>query len=154
MSAQQISRRSTEHGTFVIERAFATPAPRVFAAWTSAEAKSKWFGPPSQEAFELDFQIGGRERFVAGGPEGARYAYDARYQDIVADQRIVYTYEMYRDEERISVSVATVEFEPAAEGTRLTLTEQGVFLDGHDTVAQREHGTRELIEGLAKAVSG
>jgi hypothetical protein len=52
--------------------------------------------------------------------------------------------------------VATVEFEfePAAEGTRLTLTEQGVFLDGHDTVAQREHGTRELIEGLAKAVSG
>jgi uncharacterized protein YndB with AHSA1/START domain len=154
MSAQQMSRRSTEHGTFVIERAFATRARQVFAAWTSVEAKSKWFGPPSQDGFELDFQIGGRERFAAGGPEGARYTYDALYQDIVQDQRIVYTYEMYRDEERISVSVATVEFEEAAEGTRLTLTEQGVFLDGHDTVAQREHGTRELIEGLAKAVSG
>jgi uncharacterized protein YndB with AHSA1/START domain len=154
MSAQQMSRRSTEHGTFVIERTFQTPAPRVFAAWTSVQAKSKWFGPPSPEDYELDFEIGGRERFAAGGPDGARYVYEAVYRDLVRDERIVYTYEMYRDEERISVSVATVEFEAVGEGTRLTLTEQGVFLDGHDTVAQREHGTRELIEGLAKAVSG
>ncbi|MCW3034495.1 MAG: hypothetical protein QOK19_692 [Solirubrobacteraceae bacterium] len=146
--------RSTEHGTLVIERSFPTPAPRVFAAWTSVEAKSKWFGPRTQEGFELDFQIGGRERFVAEGPDGERYTYVALYHDIVKDERIVYTYEMYLGEERISVSVATVELAPAGEGTQLTLTEQGVFLDGHDTAAQREHGTRDLIEHLAEAVSG
>ena len=63
-------------------------------------------------------------------------------------QRIVYTYDMHRDEARISVSVATVEIEKLGAGTRLTLTEQGVFLDGLDTPAEREHGTGALMDSL------
>jgi uncharacterized protein YndB with AHSA1/START domain len=51
---------------------------------------------------------------------------------------------------RISASLATLEFEPAGAGTRLTYTEQGAFLDGHDNAAQRESGCRELLEALAK----
>ncbi|WP_397312541.1 hypothetical protein [Paenibacillus elgii] len=27
-------------------------------------------------------------------------------------------------------------------------TEQGVFLNGHDTPAQREHGTKEMLDKL------
>ncbi|WP_411828326.1 SRPBCC family protein [Paenibacillus elgii] len=27
-------------------------------------------------------------------------------------------------------------------------TEQGVFLDGHDTTARREHGTKEMLDKL------
>ena len=50
---------------------------------------------------------------------------------------------------RLSVSVATVEFLSRGAMSRLVVTEQGVFLDGHDTVAQREHGTRALLESLA-----
>ncbi len=50
--------------------------------------------------------------------------------------------------QRISVSLATVEFDPAGAGTRLTYTEQGAFLDGGDTGAIREHGTRELLDQL------
>ncbi len=137
----------------MIERSFPAAPARVFAAWSSAAAKSKWFGPPrSAGEVELDFQIGGRERFVAEGPDGRSYTYSAIYQDIVPEQRIVYTYEMYLDQDRISVSVATIELVPADQGTTLTVTEQGVFLDGLDTIAQREHGTRVLIEQLAEAV--
>jgi len=76
------------------------------------------------------------------------YTYDSEFRDIVPDQRIVYTYEMHAGEDRISVSVATVEFLPDGGSTRLVLTEQGVFLDGHDTSAQREVGTRSLLESL------
>jgi hypothetical protein len=50
---------------------------------------------------------------------------------------------------RISASLATMEFKPAGSGTRLVFTEQGAFLDGHDNVTQREKGTRELLEALA-----
>ena len=50
---------------------------------------------------------------------------------------------------RISASVATVELTPDSRGTRMVYTEQGAFLDGHDTPAQREHGTRELLDNLA-----
>jgi uncharacterized protein YndB with AHSA1/START domain len=146
---------STEHATFVIERSYDADPVRVFAAWASLEAKRAWFGPPDHGAdtHELDFRIGGRETFAVTVDEvGTRYSYDALYQDIVDGERIVYTYEMHRNEDRISVSVATVEMRAAEGGTALKLTEQGVFLDGHDTVAQREHGTRELMEALAKAL--
>jgi hypothetical protein len=45
--------------------------------------------------------------------------------------------------------VATVQFrsEPAA-GTRLVFTEQGAFLDGHETPGQREHGMGSLLDAL------
>jgi hypothetical protein len=55
---------------------------------------------------------------------------------------------MQLDETRISVSLATVEFKLAGGGTQLIVTEQGAYLDGHDTPAQREHGTGELLDAL------
>ena len=149
-----MSTRSTEHATFVIERSFPAEPSRVFAAWATPEAKARWFGPDwdGGPKLEMDFQVGGRERFEATTPDGTTYTYIAVYKDIVAGERIVYTYEMYIGEERMSVSVATIELTPSGTGTDLTMTEQGVFLDGHDTVAAREHGTRELIEKLAATV--
>jgi hypothetical protein len=42
-----------------------------------------------------------------------------------------------------------VVFEAAGGGTKLTITEQGVFLDDLDTPAAREHGTGELLDTLA-----
>ncbi|MGP4080807.1 SRPBCC domain-containing protein [Pseudalkalibacillus sp. R45] len=54
------------------------------------------------------------------------------------------------DETRISVSVTTVEFKNAEAGTQLIYTEQGVFLDDHDTAAQREHGTKVMLDKLGE----
>ena len=73
---------------------------------------------------------------------------DARYHDIVPDQRIVYAYDMYLDQTRISVSLATVELQPVGNGTRLLFTEQGAFLDGHDQPQYREQGTGDLLDAL------
>jgi hypothetical protein len=64
------------------------------------------------------------------------------------DERIVFSYDMYLDETRISVSLATVELKPAGAGTRLIFTEQGAFLDGFDTGAERERGTRDRPDAL------
>ena len=85
---------------------------------------------------------------MAMSDDGPVYTYDAVYQDIVPGKRIVYAYDMHQNEDRISVSLATVEIEAAGDGTRLTLTEHGVFLDGHDNPAEREHGTNALIDAL------
>ena len=149
-----MSQHSTDHATFVIERTYAAAPGRVFDAWASKQAKSNWFGPKEDppQGWELDFRIGGQERFAVTLDDGTRYSYDALYQDIVSEQRIVYTYEMYRDDVRISVSVSTVELLAAEGGTALTYTEQGVFLDGHDTAAAREHGTRELLDALGESI--
>jgi uncharacterized protein YndB with AHSA1/START domain len=146
-----VSNRSTYHATFTIERTFDAEPARVFTAWADPQAKAQWFAPPgeaSKGAHSLEFAVDGRERLTVAAPDGDVYTFDARYRDIVADVRIVYAYEMYREQARMSVSLATVEFEAVAQGTMLTFTEQGVFLDGHDTPAEREHGTKLLLEAL------
>lgn len=146
-----MSERSVTHATFVVERHYdATPA-RVFAAWADPAVKAAWFvGPDTWESSDhtLDFTPGGREH-ISGGPEGSPiHSYDAVYHDIVPDQRIVSTYEMYQDSTRMSVSVATVELVPDGAGTRLTYTEQGAFLDGLDLPEYRERGTNDLLDAL------
>ena len=148
-----MSERSVEHATFTIEQTYPAAPARVFGAFAEVEQKAKWFGPP-ETPIDLDFRVGGVERFEADGPDGARYTYSALYQDIVEGERIVYTYEMYRGEDRISVSVSTVELRPAEGGTALSYTEQGVYLDGHDGPGPREHGTRIGLERIDQALAG
>src|SRR6516164_2224728 len=146
-----MSNRSATHSTFVIEREYDAPAARVFAAWADKSAKGQWFGP-SEGEHKLDFREGGRERLLAD-VHGAVYSYDALYEDIVPDERIVFTYNMHRDGKRISVSVTTVELRPAVgDKTRLRYIEQGVFLDGEDTPEAREQGTKELLDKLGEAL--
>ena len=69
------------------------------------------------------------------------------------DQRIIYSYEMYADDARISVPVATIEFAKSGTGTTLTWTEQGAYLDGIDGLVPSElraEGTAEMLDGLAR----
>ena len=139
--------RSVEHATFAVERNYHAAPERVFAAWSDPDAKERWFGSAKHE-FELDFRVGGMELHRGVDERGSAYTFRAWYQDIVPRGRIVYTYEMLDGETRISVSLATVEFTRAAAGTRLILTEQGAFLDGHDTGARREHGMGSLLDAL------
>jgi uncharacterized protein YndB with AHSA1/START domain len=145
------------HDTFVIERTYDAPVKLVFEAWADPARKARWFVGSADAlgaGYDLDFRVGGRETFRGGPPGGTVHTYESRYHDIVPEQRIVYTYEMYADENRISVSVATVEFRGEGDVTRLVLTEQGVFLDRHDTAAQREEGTRTFLESLAASLRG
>jgi uncharacterized protein YndB with AHSA1/START domain len=150
-----MTERSVTHATFVIERTYAATPARVFAAFASRAAKASWFQGPAEwgpSEHELDFKVGGRER-VRGGPKGGPiHSFDARFQDIVPDQRIISSYDMHLDDKRISVSLATVELKPAGAGTRLIYTEQGAFLDGYDDAGSREHGTRALLDNLDAAL--
>jgi uncharacterized protein YndB with AHSA1/START domain len=143
--------------TFTIERHFAHDPSLVFSAWTTAEAKSKWFAGGSEvksEHRELEFRIGGREQLRCIWKSGVVSHFDSRYFDIVQDQRIVYAYDMYVDQKKLSVSLSTVEFIPSNQGCLMKYTEQCSFLDGYADNGSREHGSKQLIEQLANALSG
>jgi uncharacterized protein YndB with AHSA1/START domain len=148
--------RSVTHSTFVVERDYDASPSRVFEAWSDPEAKARWFGPPSDDAkgeYELDFRVGGRELNRGVGPGGALFTYEARYQDIVPDERIVYAYDMHMDQDRISVSLGTVELAPDGDKTHLTYTEQGAFLDGLDSAELRQSGTGGLFDALGEELA-
>jgi uncharacterized protein YndB with AHSA1/START domain len=146
--------RSVAHASFTIERIYDAPPARVFRAFADPAAKALWFGGPGETGGEraMDFRVGGRETSRGNLPDGHVYVFDCLYQEIVPDERIVYGYTMDFDDVRISASLAVIELAPAGGGTRLTLTEHGAFLDGHDNVRQREHGTNALLDALGASL--
>ncbi|NOV03662.1 SRPBCC family protein [Paenibacillus planticolens] len=139
-----MNNRSTVHHTFVVERVYKASPAKTFTYWADPRLKEQWFS----KADAFDFRVGGGESSQGGPPGGPVFTFDARYHDIVPNERIIYTYTLDMDETRMSVSATTVEFKLEGEGTKLIFTEQGVFLDGHDTPAQREHGTKEMLDKL------
>ena len=148
--------RSVVHGAFHLERTYDATAEQVFRALSDEAAKSRWFhGPKGWRPIErfMDFRVGGRERAKGRFDGGVTTTFDAIYHDIVPRMRIVYTYEKHLDDRKISVSLATLEIEPAGAGrTKLKICEQGAFLDGYDDAGSREHGTGILLDQLGASL--
>ncbi|MFG2140815.1 SRPBCC family protein [Streptomyces sp. NPDC048650] len=138
---------SLTHATFSLEREYAASPPRVFAAWADPEVKARWFAGPAAE-YELDFRVGGHEIVRGRDPQGSALTFTATYHDIVPNERIVHTSHLYDGEVLSTVSLTTVEFLPAGEGTCVRLTEQGAYVVGHEQPAWREQGTLDQLTAL------
>ncbi len=152
-----MAKGSVTHSTFIIERSYASPPEKVFAAWSDPVQKRRWYAEGergSVEAHELDFRVNGGEQtttIIGGGPfKGTRLTNDSVYLDIVSNQRIVFAYTMTLGDKRISSSQATVEFLRDGRGTIMAFTEQAAFFEGADGPQMRQQGWKSLIGQLEK----
>jgi uncharacterized protein YndB with AHSA1/START domain len=130
------------HASFTIERSYAASPARVFAAFADPAQKRRWF----------DFRVGGFERSRFRFQGGPPITNDSVYQVIQPNERIILAYAMAIDGAPLSGSLLTMEFVPEGTGTRLVFTEQGAYLDGKDGPINREEGSRELLESLARTL--
>lgn len=146
------------NATFVIERHLKAQPARVFAAYTSLAAKSAWFKTPSDVEIldrDFDFRVGGKERFRARWASGLVTDFQATYHDIVENERIVLVYDLFHGEEKLSVSLQTIELRAEGDGTQLLHTEQGsYFSGGQEAVQGREHGTAWHVDNLVAILEG
>ena len=154
--ARSEPQRSVVYGEFHLERVYDSPVARVWQALTEPQAKARWFAG-SADTWELverqmDVRDGGRERLRGRWASGRVTTFDAVYQDVVPNERLIYCYQMFLDEVKISVSLATVQLEATARGTRLKVAEQGAFLDGYDDAGKRQHGTGILLDKLGASL--
>jgi uncharacterized protein YndB with AHSA1/START domain len=156
MSVQVPATRSVEHGTFRLERTYAATPARVFEAWANEAIKDRWFGSGDPDflavidRYSLDFREGGREHLAGKVADGRTFSLDATYHQVLPDERIVYSYEIHVAGRRTSVSLVTIELAEAGMGTKLGLTEQGVFLDTKDTNALRRLGATDELDKLGR----
>jgi uncharacterized protein YndB with AHSA1/START domain len=150
-------KRSVTHATFHLERTYDASLTRVWKALTDPAAKAQWFGgaPDQCDLMErsMDVRAGGRERLKGRWGSGVTSTFDAIYYDVIDRERLVYSYEMHLDDRKISVSLATVQLKADGKRTRLSITEQGAFLDGYDDAGSREHGTGELLDALGRSLA-
>ena len=146
-----MTERSITHATFTLERHYPASLARVWKALSDPVSKKKWFEAPEtweKDVHQMDFRVGGRETSIGGPPGGPVIKFEALYYDIVMQERIIYSYDMLVGDKRISVSLASFEFKREADGTRLTLTEHGCYLDGSDDGSERKRGTGGLLDKL------
>lgn len=143
---------SIKHATFTLERSYPASPARVFAAWSDQAAKSRWLAGPGSE-LELDFRVGGTETIRGRHGDGPLLTFLSTFDDIVPEQRIVYTSTMSAEKTLTTVSITTVEFVPDGSGTKLILAQQGTYLDGHEEPSWREQGTSDQLDALAKEFS-
>lgn len=146
------------YDTFVIERTFAAPAARVFAAFADPRVKARWFAEGQThdvERYAMQFEVGGREqssyRFRPGTPfPGVLLESDGEILDIVPGRRIVIASTMTIGGRRISAALQSFEFADAdaGAGARMLFTHQAAFFEGADGPEMRRAGWEQLLGQL------
>lgn len=116
---------TSNEGTLVLRRTLPATPEQVFAAWTKPELVRRWFSPGelTVEEAELDVRVGGGYRIVMRSPEGESHSPSGLYEEIVPNERLVFSWRWAGSELVTRVTVAL----RAVDGgrTELTLTHEG-----------------------------
>jgi uncharacterized protein YndB with AHSA1/START domain len=144
-----MTEHSVKHSTFTLQRTYSASPAQVFAAWADRDTKAKWYAT-DDDAYTLDFRVGGAEAVHGRTDDGAEIVAESVYHDIRLDERIVYTTLLYGRSVLATVSVTTVEFVPDGTGTHLVLTEQDTLLDDQEQPEWRRRGTDDWLDALGR----
>lgn len=144
--------RRLARAEFTLIRDYPVPPDRVWGAFADEDQKREWFG--AGDAFRpgewvFDFRVGGRDVAEATFHNGPVSRFEGTYTDIIEQVRIVTTYDMWLDGIHMSTSIASFEFEPINQGTRMSHVEHGVFFDQFWADGpNREEGSRAILDTL------
>jgi uncharacterized protein YndB with AHSA1/START domain len=138
----------------VITRLLDAPREMVFRAWIESKQAMQWWGPEgfTVVALEMDVRPGGHWRKCMRSPEGHDYWREGVYREIVAPERLVFT---YLSDDPVGgpdhETLVTVTFAARGDQTLMTLRHSGF-----DTVPARDShkdGWSSCIERFARYVA-
>jgi uncharacterized protein YndB with AHSA1/START domain len=137
--------------SLTVKRRLKAPPAKVFAAWTDPEKMKRWMGPGEIKTMraESDPRVGGRYRFVMHAPNGEEYDVGGVYREVVANEKLVFTWAWKSAPER--ESLVTLVLKPDGDGTLLTLTHEQ-FAD-EDSRDSHEQGWSSALDKLEKFIA-
>ena len=146
---------NTNNDTLQITRLIKAPRERVFAAFATGDAVSKWFGPKDVENMEstIDFRVGGKYRIKFCSPRLGEMAVSGSYREIIALEKIVYTWKWEDDEDWANVeSEVSFEFKALGDETELKLTHTGFPVpESRENHTQGWNGCLDKLDAMLAA---
>lgn len=113
--------------TLVLSRVFDAPRAILFQAWTTPSQVAAWWGPLGYVTThcEMDIRPGGSFRVCMRSPEGINHWKVGAYREIVAPERIVFTF-AWADADGAPghQTLITVTFDAVGTKTQLTLRQE------------------------------
>ena len=100
--------------TLQLEKVITATPSQVFEAWTQPAYIARWWGISAQhETFlsEIDLRQGGRYRLGMRSPDGQEYIVGGEYQEILLNQKLVFTWLWEHSAENYPISLVTVQFQ-------------------------------------------
>lgn len=138
-----------------LTRVFAAPRARVFAVLTDPALIPHWWGPRrmTTEVDQMDVRPGGTWRFINRDTDGTEYAFHGVYQEIVAPERVVQTFEWEGLPGHVSVETMTLEEQDGQ--TTLPTTSRFDTTEDRDGMLHSgmEDGARETWERLSELLT-
>ncbi len=128
MTASRSSTAPTAQLELVVSRLIDAPRVLVFKAWTQQDHAARWWGPQgfTVVSCRLDATEGGSYRVSMRSPEGTMHTKRGVYQEVVAPERLVFTYAWEDADGNLGHAMhITVTFEARGQQTLLTLRQTG-----------------------------
>lgn len=129
----------------MVRRVRAAPS-KIFAAITEPHLMLQWWGVDAGETLkaEADVRPGGRFNIVFRMLDGSEHNPTGAYREVIADRKIVFTWEWPGMPERDSL--VTFLLEPFDGGTRLTLIHEQL---PQEAIESHEMGWNGLLDKLS-----
>jgi uncharacterized protein YndB with AHSA1/START domain len=145
-----------QHATITLERSYPAPLERVFSEFADPVARARWSAPSDDVLIydEADFRIGGKDVFRCGPKGDPKFRGETRYLVIVPNARVVSSETLDMGDQRLAVSLTTLDFEATEKVTNVTVTLQMVSFVGPGMISGYESGNRSALENLSQHLSG
>lgn len=126
MSQDETSKPAT--GTVRLHRVLRCPPERIFRAFTTPGAMSKWLPPHgfTAEVHEMDARVGGHWRMsFVNFSSGHKHSFGGNYLELVPGQRLRYT-SAFDDPSLPGEMTTTVVLTPVFCGTDMQVVQEGI----------------------------
>jgi uncharacterized protein YndB with AHSA1/START domain len=138
--------------SLVLKRRLKAPPEKVYQAWTHPEQMTLWWGNPhhsKKPIAKTDLRVGGRFHVQFWGQDDQHHSVSGVYREVVPNRKLVFSWAWQSTPER--ESQVTIDLNPIAEGTMLTLTHEQFY----DQKACDDHrvGWERALDNLEKALA-
>ncbi len=139
------------HRTIKLKKIIPSSIERVYKSFSSTKEKAKWSAPEGDEIkfLKSNFKNGGIETFKCGSVGALDFSGTLHYEDIIKNERIVYTETIFHKKNKLASALVTIEFAKQNSSTLITMTIQVASYCGDQMLKGCESGYKSSLKNLA-----